>query len=74
MPSFFSCYPILGVATYVKDSAIPIRAEEGLSGQIASDHLDDNIGHYGNQTDFTEEELQSLDNEGRTIITQHSIM
>ncbi len=63
-----------GVATYVKDSATPVKAEEGLSGQLASDDLHANIACYGDQADFTDEELQSLDNEGRTIMTQHTIV
>ncbi len=65
---------ITGVATYVKDGATPWKAEEGLLGGLRSDNEDDNIGCYGDQSDFSDEELQSLDNEGRCIITKHKLM
>ena len=50
-----------------------MKAEEGLSGGLCPDD-ESGIGSLGNLTDFTEEELASLDREGRTIITQHSVM
>uniref|UniRef100_A0A2K6S098 DNA-(apurinic or apyrimidinic site) endonuclease 2 n=1 Tax=Saimiri boliviensis boliviensis TaxID=39432 RepID=A0A2K6S098_SAIBB len=46
-----------GVATFCKDSAIPVAAEEGLSGLFAAQN-----------GDFTQEELRSLDSEGRALI------
>ncbi|KAF7660688.1 hypothetical protein LDENG_00277670 [Lucifuga dentata] len=61
-----------GVATYCKDSAVPFAAEEGLSG-LLTNH-EGAIGCYGDHTDFSGEELQLLDNEGRVVITQHRIM
>ncbi|XP_022082585.1 DNA-(apurinic or apyrimidinic site) lyase 2-like [Acanthaster planci] len=60
-----------GVATYCRNSVTPSRAEEGLTGRLAKGS--DDIGCYGNQTSFTNEELQSLDSEGRAIVTQHTI-
>ncbi|XP_029010980.1 DNA-(apurinic or apyrimidinic site) lyase 2 [Betta splendens] len=61
-----------GVATYCKDSATPFAAEEGLSGQLTSH--DGAVGCYGDHTEFSNAELQLLDNEGRAVITQHRIM
>ncbi|XP_029463171.1 DNA-(apurinic or apyrimidinic site) lyase 2 isoform X2 [Rhinatrema bivittatum] len=61
-----------GVATFCKDSVTPLAAEEGLSGQL-SNHSGA-IGHYGNTDEFSEEELQALDNEGRAVLTQHKIL
>ncbi|XP_013417725.1 DNA-(apurinic or apyrimidinic site) lyase 2-like [Lingula anatina] len=63
-----------GVATYCKTHATPLKAEEGLTGLLATTGDESAlIGCYGNHADFTDEELQSLDNEGRVIITQHKI-
>ena len=59
-----------GVATFVRDTYTPIKAEDELSGMSCSDDV---IGHYGDQSDFSDEELASLDNEGRTVITQHQL-
>uniref|UniRef100_G3PF93 DNA-(apurinic or apyrimidinic site) endonuclease 2 n=1 Tax=Gasterosteus aculeatus TaxID=69293 RepID=G3PF93_GASAC len=61
-----------GVATYCKDSATPFAAEEGLTG-LLTNH-EGAVGCYGDQKDFSSEELQPLDNEGRAVITQHRIM
>ncbi|KAG7520713.1 DNA-(apurinic or apyrimidinic site) lyase 2 [Solea senegalensis] len=61
-----------GVATYCKDSATPFAAEEGLTG-LLTNH-EGAVGCYGDHTEFSSEELQLLDNEGRAIITKHSIM
>ncbi|KAK1151419.1 DNA-(apurinic or apyrimidinic site) lyase 2 [Acipenser oxyrinchus oxyrinchus] len=60
-----------GVATFCKDSATPFAAEEGLTGLLTSQG--GAVGSYGNREDFSDEELQSLDNEGRAVITQHKI-
>ncbi|XP_061528104.1 DNA-(apurinic or apyrimidinic site) lyase 2 [Phycodurus eques] len=60
-----------GVATYCKDSATPFAAEEGLTGLLTN--REGAIGCYGNQSAFTDEELQLLDNEGRAVITQHRV-
>ncbi|XP_066285117.1 DNA-(apurinic or apyrimidinic site) endonuclease 2-like [Branchiostoma lanceolatum] len=62
-----------GVATYCKDGATPIKAEEGLTGLLVNQKEGDIIGCYGDQTMFTEDELRSLDKEGRAVITQHTI-
>ncbi|KAH3881672.1 hypothetical protein DPMN_005599 [Dreissena polymorpha] len=63
---------VLGVANYCKDSATPVKAEEGLSGGLTT-NKNGSIGCYGNQTSFLEDELKDLDAEGRTIITQHRV-
>ncbi|XP_078597869.1 DNA-(apurinic or apyrimidinic site) endonuclease 2-like [Branchiostoma floridae x Branchiostoma japonicum] len=62
-----------GVATYCKDGATPIKAEEGLTGLLTNQKEEDIIGCYGDQTMFTEDELRLLDKEGRAVITQHTI-
>ncbi|XP_017264899.1 DNA-(apurinic or apyrimidinic site) lyase 2 [Kryptolebias marmoratus] len=61
-----------GVATYCKDSATPFGAEEGLTG-LLTNH-EGAVGCYGDLSDFSSEELQLLDNEGRAVVTQHKIM
>lgn len=60
-----------GVATFCKDSATPFAAEEGLTGRLVNHG--EAVGCYGDQVAFSIEELQSLDNEGRAVITQHKI-
>ncbi|KAJ0036979.1 hypothetical protein NQD34_005656 [Periophthalmus magnuspinnatus] len=60
-----------GVATYCKDRATPCAAEEGLTGLLTSH--DGAVGCYGDQTGFSNEELQLLDNEGHAVITQHQV-
>ncbi|XP_051789940.1 DNA-(apurinic or apyrimidinic site) lyase 2 isoform X2 [Erpetoichthys calabaricus] len=60
-----------GVATFCKNSAIPFVAEEGLTGLLSS--KGETVGCYGDRTEFSDEELQQLDNEGRAVITQHKI-
>uniref|UniRef100_A0AAV2M029 DNA-(apurinic or apyrimidinic site) endonuclease n=1 Tax=Knipowitschia caucasica TaxID=637954 RepID=A0AAV2M029_KNICA len=60
-----------GVATYCKDQATPCAAEEGLTGLLTSHN--EVVGAYGDHTEFSNEELQLLDNEGRAVITQHRI-
>lgn len=67
--SFLMC---TGVATYCKDSATPFAAEEGLTG-LLTNHAGA-VGCYGDHTEFSSEELQQLDNEGRAVITQHKVM
>lgn len=61
-----------GVATYCKDSASPFAAEEGLTGLLTCH--EGAVGSYGDQREFSNEELQLLDNEGRVVITQHKVM
>ncbi|KAB5567484.1 hypothetical protein PHYPO_G00233310 [Pangasianodon hypophthalmus] len=58
-----------GVATFCKDSITPFAAEEGLTGRLVNHR--EAVGCYGDQGEFSIEELQSLDNEGRAVITQH---
>ncbi|XP_052055296.1 DNA-(apurinic or apyrimidinic site) endonuclease 2-like [Apodemus sylvaticus] len=60
-----------GVATFCKDTATPVAAEEGLSGQFAT--LNGHVGCYGNMNEFTQEQLRALDSEGRAVLTQHKI-
>ncbi|XP_059567655.1 DNA-(apurinic or apyrimidinic site) endonuclease 2-like [Myotis daubentonii] len=59
------------VATFCKDGATPVAAEEGLSGLLAPQNGD--VGCYGNMDAFSQEELRALDNEGRALLTQHKI-
>uniref|UniRef100_A0A3Q2R0P0 DNA-(apurinic or apyrimidinic site) endonuclease 2 n=1 Tax=Fundulus heteroclitus TaxID=8078 RepID=A0A3Q2R0P0_FUNHE len=54
------------------DNATPSAAEEGLTGLLTNHERA--VGCYGDQADFSSEELQLLDNEGRAVITQHKIM
>ncbi|XP_029974572.1 DNA-(apurinic or apyrimidinic site) endonuclease 2 [Salarias fasciatus] len=60
-----------GVATYCKDRATPFAAEEGLTG-LLTNH-EGAVRCYGDSADFSNEELQLLDNEGRALITQHKV-
>uniref|UniRef100_A0A2K5QH73 DNA-(apurinic or apyrimidinic site) endonuclease n=1 Tax=Cebus imitator TaxID=2715852 RepID=A0A2K5QH73_CEBIM len=60
-----------GVATFCKDSATPVAAEEGLRGLFAPQNGD--VGCYGNTDEFTQEELRALDSEGRALLTQRKI-
>lgn len=66
---YFFLFVSTGVATFCKDSATPFAAEEGLTGRLVNHG--EAVGCYGDQGDFSIEELQSLDNEGRAVITQH---
>ncbi|VDH99175.1 AP endonuclease 2 [Mytilus galloprovincialis] len=61
-----------GVATFCRDSASPYKSEEGLHSSLSVKN-ENVVGCYGNIHDFKEDELESLDAEGRTIITQHKI-
>ncbi|KAM9751007.1 DNA-(apurinic or apyrimidinic site) endonuclease 2 [Menidia menidia] len=61
-----------GVATYCKDNATPFAAEEGLTGLLTNHEAA--VGCYGDLAEFSSEELQLLDNEGRAVITQHKVM
>ncbi|KAJ8259153.1 hypothetical protein COCON_G00181650 [Conger conger] len=61
-----------GVATFCKDCVTPFAAEEGLTGLLTS--RDGGVGCYGDQSQFSAEEQQMLDNEGRAVITQHRVM
>ena len=58
-----------GVATFCRDSVTPVAAEEGLSASLTPQP---SIGCYGSTSDFTSEELEALDAEGRAVLTQHS--
>ena len=48
----------------------PIAAEEGLSAVLTPQA---SIGSYGSNADFTREELEALDAEGRAILTEHRL-
>ncbi|XP_069501441.1 DNA-(apurinic or apyrimidinic site) endonuclease 2 isoform X2 [Ambystoma mexicanum] len=61
-----------GVATFCRDNATPLAAEEGLSG-LLTNHTGA-VCCYGDTEEFSEEELQGLDNEGRAVITRHKII
>ena len=60
-----------GVATFVRDTATPCRADDGLSSNRCS--VEDPIGCYGDESEFTADELAKLDSEGRCVITEHQI-
>lgn len=49
---------------------MPVKAEEGLT-DLLNPKQDGKVGCYGNVSEFTDEELESLDAEGRSVITQH---
>lgn len=66
---FFS---FAGVATFTRDNSTPCKAEDGLSGLGPDQHKDQSIGQY-DSSEFTDEELMSLDREGRSVMTQHRI-
>ncbi|XP_042701719.1 DNA-(apurinic or apyrimidinic site) endonuclease 2 isoform X2 [Chrysemys picta bellii] len=61
------------VATFCKDSATPLAAEEGLSGLLARPGEGGAVGCYGDLGAFTHQELKALDSEGRAVITHHRI-
>ena len=65
--------PLLGVATFVRDSYAPLKYEEGITGLLATGNEDIDIGCYGDHTTFTHEELEELDAEGRVVLTQHQV-
>ena len=59
------------MATFVRDCATPVRAEDGLSsGRCCTE---DQIGSYCDESEFTADELTKLDGEGRCVITEHQI-
>ncbi|XP_064415410.1 DNA-(apurinic or apyrimidinic site) lyase 2 [Latimeria chalumnae] len=60
-----------GVVTYCKNCVTPFAAEEGLTGLLTNHSKA--VGCYGNTEEFSNEELLSLDSEGRAVITQHKI-
>lgn len=63
-----------GVATFCRENATPLCAEEGLSGILQLKPQADTVGCYdGIENEFTPQELKRLDSEGRTIITQHKM-
>lgn len=64
-------FPLIGVATYCKNSCVPFKAEEGLAG-IYNNSQTDLIQHYDKvHSSFTDDELQDLDAEGRCVMTLH---
>ncbi|XP_074645688.1 DNA-(apurinic or apyrimidinic site) endonuclease 2-like [Tubulanus polymorphus] len=63
-----------GVATYCRNvTASPTHAEEGLTGRLARRADERLVGAYGNLDAFSDDELDSLDAEGRAVLTQHKI-
>lgn len=51
-----------GVATYAKEFCSPFRVEEGLSGILNGGSIsgEDLVGHYGDLSGFTKEELKGI--------------
>lgn len=62
-----------GVVTFCRDQACPVAAEEGLSGLLVRQGTEDAVGHYGSSETIGKDALQSLDGEGRAVITKHRI-
>lgn len=65
-----------GVATYCRDSCTPTKAEEGLCGTLSSGGNHSNIGNSSTFSDIADSlsfDLNSLDNEGRVVMTQHEL-
>ena len=62
---------LTGVATFCRNEVTPIAAEEGLSAVLTPQP---SIGSYGSNTDFSPEELEALDGEGRTVLTEHRLV
>lgn len=69
---FSSSAIVVGVATFCKASATPVEAEEGLYKEL-NPKLDGKVGHYGDVSEFSSDELEALDAEGRAVITKHKI-
>lgn len=63
---------VVGVATFCKASATPVEAEEGLYKEL-NPKLEGKVGHYGDVSEFSSDELEALDAEGRAVITKHKI-
>ncbi|XP_060081364.1 DNA-(apurinic or apyrimidinic site) endonuclease 2-like isoform X1 [Ylistrum balloti] len=61
-----------GVANFCRDTATPYSAEEGLTS-LLNQKDDGKVESYGDVTHFSTDELEALDAEGRTVITQHQI-
>lgn len=61
------------MATFVRDGATPWKAEDGLTGLLHEEDEELCIGHLGDHSSFTNEELEALDREGRCVMTQHVI-
>lgn len=61
-----------GVSTFCKASATPVEAEEGLYKEL-NPKLEGKVGHYGDVSEFSSDELEALDAEGRAVITKHKI-
>jgi AP endonuclease 2 len=64
---------VLGVATFARDIATPLRAEGGLSGTCV-EPASQRVAGFEHEDEFTKEELAKLDSEGRCVITEHCIV
>jgi AP endonuclease 2 len=70
--SSITIYSLPGVATLCKSVIIPVRAEEGLTGQLVPPNCTDSVGCNGS-SDITTERMKLLDSEGRALITQFKL-
>lgn len=61
-----------GTANYCVSRAGPVGAEEGLTGRL-SDGGDSSVGCYGDTRHLPGADLDSLDAEGRCVVTMHEI-
>jgi len=61
-----------GVATYCRTASTPVAAEEGVTGVHCKGESE--IGGTDLlQIEFSQDELKSLDSEGRCVITKHAV-
>jgi AP endonuclease 2 len=61
-----------GVATLCRSEIMPVRAEEGLTGQLVPPNCTDSVG-CSSSSNLTTDRLKLLDSEGRALITQFKL-
>ena len=59
------------MVTFCREGVTPLRAEEGLSGVF--ERREDGVGCYCESSVTSSPELQTLDNEGRCVMTEHAL-
>lgn len=67
---------ITGVALYCRDDIMPNKSEEGLSGLLNKKYskLTENlIGNYGDMEENEKADAAMADDDGRSILTQHTV-
>ncbi|XP_065067010.1 DNA-(apurinic or apyrimidinic site) endonuclease 2-like [Rhopilema esculentum] len=63
-----------GVATFCKTEVTPTAVEEGLTGLLNNGSSSSVIGCSATSLSISQEELASLDAEGRAILSEHEIL